>query len=208
MIYCDWSSFKNLYNIKKISPQYVEDVENYHVHLFDGPAQFYCQLPKGTADATEFVTLYLSLSNQRLVDPSPFAKPEFRTKRSKTSSIVSIEPNTNVTIDYLITEERYVSGGSLVFTGAEIGDYITASVYDKDGIIPELYRNALCEAWPIVGEYVPGEWIQRGEGRHEINTYPLNAKITPGFYLRITYHATNIGSTRKVGVNYYLTKKL
>lgn len=211
MIKCEWSSLKNLFSIKNISLQYVEDVDNYYVHLFDGPAEFMSQIaktdPKNT-DQIDFETNYRANCNGRLVDPSPFAKPEFRTKRSKTSGLVTIAPGESQNIDFLLTEELYTSGGALVFDGAELGDYVTASVYDKDGIVPAPYRPVLAEAWPVMGAYILGEWIQKGSGRHEINTYPLNAKITPGLYLRVTYTAVNSGSNRTVGVNYYLTKKL
>lgn len=212
MITCDWTNLKNLYNAKKISPQYVEDASAYYIHLFDGPAAFSCIIKKtdpANADQLEFETSYKAICNGRLVDPMPFANPTYRTKRSKTADLVTIAPGATVNIDFQLTEERYIHGGSIVYDGAELGDYITACVYDKDGVIPVPYRIPLCEAWPVVGEYIPGEWIDPQGSRLEINTYPLNAKITAGLYLRITYYAAGGGLVpRKVGINYFLTKKL
>lgn len=147
-----------------------------------------------------------------LPEPQPFAVPAYRTKRNATSSIATCSANSSATIDYLISEERYVTGGKLIVENAVLGDYITAEVYDTDSVIPEAYRAALCENWPSVGKYIEKEWIDTSGGgttfSHEINTYPLNARITAGLYLRVTYNAVNSGSTRNIAVNYYLTKKL
>jgi len=150
-------------------------------------------------------------------DPAPFAQPLYRTKRDAISSLISIEKNTSQNIDYQITEERYVSGGDIIIENGEMGDYLTACVYDKDEVIPEAYRSFLCEAWPVVATYVlkafvmvenPGTLTPGALTIHSIDTYPLNAKVTAGLYLRITYNAVDSGLTRRVGVNYYLTKKL
>ena len=141
----------------------------------------------------------------------PFAEPTYRTKRNATQSIVSIEPDNYQNIDFLMTAERYVAGGLIIIENAVFGDYLTAEVIDIDGVIPSLYRAALCENWPTVALYVEKAWILASGDimtKMEMDTYPLNAKISAGLYLRITYHAINSGSTRRVAVNYYLTKKL
>ena len=74
----------------------------------------------------------------------PFAEPTYRTKRNATGSIVSCPINQSTVIDFQMTEERYVSGGTLIAKNVEFGDYICAEVYDKDSVIPEAYRAALC----------------------------------------------------------------
>jgi len=143
-------------------------------------------------------------------DPPPFAAPTFRTKKDATDAKQTCDPNALKEIDYKMLEERYVSGGGILIVNAQPGDYLTASVYDKDGVIPEAYRPALCEAWPIVAEYLPKQWVPATSDKvyQYINTYPLNAKITPGLYLRITYHAVDEGIARDIYVNYDLTKRL
>jgi len=150
-------------------------------------------------------------------DPAPFAIPSYRTKRDAISDLISIEKNTVGDIDFKLTAERYVSGGDIIIENAEIGDYVIAMVEDIDGVIPSPYRAALCEAWPIVATYiskafvtvkVPGS-IQAGSITTQIiDTYPLNAKISAGLYLCIEYHAIDSGLTRRIGINYHLTKKL
>ena len=144
-------------------------------------------------------------------DPAPFAQPTYRTKRNATNSIVTVQSGESGDIDFLLTAERYTAGGTLLVDGAQFGDYAVACVYDKDGVIPAPYRAALCEDWPMVATYIEKEWIEVNVGgitRHKIDTTPLNAKITAGLYLRVIYHATNEGGDRKIGINYYLTKKL
>jgi hypothetical protein len=143
-------------------------------------------------------------------DPAPFARPTFRTKRAAVSAPVSVEPNDTETIDYVLAAERYVSGGTLIVENAVFGDYITAEVCDPNGYIPEAYRPSLCENWPVVALYIEKEFVEVGGTItvHRINTYPLNAKITAGLVLRLTYHAVNSGTARRACVNYNLSKKL
>jgi hypothetical protein len=151
------------------------------------------------------------VSISSLPAPQPFATPTYRTKLHATSSIITIAPDTSENIDFQLTQERYVSGGTLIIKDAKLGDYVTASVYDKDSVLPEAYRAALCEAWPVVGEYITKHFIEIDSDTYtnmRIDTYPLNAKIPAGFYLRITYYATDAAGDRQVGVNYHLTKKL
>ena len=158
-----------------------------------------------------------SLSISSLPEAEPFALPSYRTKRNATEDIVTIQSGTTETIDFKLDSERYVSGGCLIIENAEFGDYCTAEVIDIDGVIPTLYRTELCENYPTVASYIDKEFIKvKTPGsitvgsitQHEIDTYPLNAKITAGLYLRITYIAVSSGLDRRACVNYYLTKKL
>lgn len=142
-------------------------------------------------------------------DPVPFAQPTYRTKRDASDWVECLE-NVVTDLDFLLTSERYVSGGDLIFKDAKEGDYITASVYDAGSVIPSPYRAALCEAWPIVATYIVKMYLMpvTGYSKFTIDTYPLNAKISAGLYLRVSYHATADAGTRKMVVNYHLTKKL
>jgi hypothetical protein len=168
----------------------------------------------GTVDFTAAIAVKYLLGSAvevtKLSEAEPFAKPTYRTKLNATADIVTIAPNTTGEINFQLLSERYVTGGSLVVKNAVIGDFITAEVKDLDGVIPEIYRPALCEAHPIVSAYIEKHWVEvQGEySNMKINTYPLNAKITPGLYLCVSYHAVNSGSNRELGVNYHLTKKL
>ncbi len=139
-------------------------------------------------------------------DPAPFAAPSFRTKRAATASLITIQPNSSENIDYTLLEERYVHGGQMILVGAQIGDYVEAMIVDTLGIIPEAYRAAVCENYPIVATYIIKEWVLAEV--HTIDTYPLNAKISAGLTLRVKYHAAASGTDRQVGVTYYLTKKV
>jgi len=144
-------------------------------------------------------------------DPAPFAVPTYRTKRNSTIELTVVPVGQSVDIDYYVTAERYAAGGTLLVENAVFGDYCIACVYDKDGVIPAPYRALMCENHPIVATYIEKEWVEvtiNGISKHKIDTYPLNAKVTAGLYLRITYYAVNSGNDRRVAVNYYLTKKL
>jgi hypothetical protein len=150
-------------------------------------------------------------------EPLPFAQPTYRTKRNAIASVVEIAVDDSEILDFQLTAERYVSGGVLIVQNPELGDYITAEVYDKDSTIPEAYRAATCENWPCVAKYIEKEFIavevpgsiQSGRcAVHILDTRPLNAKISAGLYLRVTYHSTNSGSARKAVVNYDISKKL
>jgi hypothetical protein len=150
---------------------------------------------------------------QSLPEPEPFAKPSFRTKRDKTTAWQTVTAGQTVDLDYTMAAERYVSGGEIIYSGAKKGDYVKASVMDPNGVIPAPYRAALCENHPLVNEYINGEWIVPNNTGQDfrskiIDTYPLNAKITPGLVLRVSYTASAEEGDREVAVNYHLTKKL
>jgi hypothetical protein len=146
----------------------------------------------------------------RVTESEPFAKPSYRTKRNATNDWITCPENDVTVIDFLLTEEKYVSGGRLLLKDVLEGDYVTAEVCDKDGIIPAPYRAALCESHPTVSKYIMKEWLVpcTGYGFLEINTYPLNAQIPAGLYLRINFHTSALIGNRKCAVNYFLTKKL
>jgi len=148
-----------------------------------------------------------------VIENVPFAKPDYRTKRNATSSWITCSENSTTTSDFQLTAEFYISGGQILVKNAKEGDYISAEVYDVDQVIPSPYRSALCEAWPSVAKYVVKQWLLPsidgyGYDRTTIDTYPLNAKLTAGLYLRVNYHATSDSGNRKMAVNYFLTKKL
>jgi hypothetical protein len=213
MINVTWQMVKNLCTSKSLKMQYVEDDFFYMIFAVDGTLILSTIIDKTitSTEKTEFETTYKPTANQKLgLDQEPFALPSFRTKLNCTPSIIDVAPDTTTAIDYQITEERYATGGTLIVHNAQLGDYVTASVYDKDGVIPAPYRPALCEAHPIVATYVEKHWVEAVSDKvlMSINTYPLNAKISIGLYLRLTYHAVGGSLDRKVAVNYKLSKKL
>lgn len=195
------------------------DIDRLWSMSLSGDSQFLSDLAANKAQVLDGATVlnlsdaigYISGTNVKadIVKTTPFAEPTYRTCRDKTPDLETLEQGEIKTIDFQITAERYLNGGSIVYKNAQIGDWISAEVYDKDGVIPAPYRAALCEAWPMVAKYIIGQWVNPGEGAIEVNTYPLNAKLSAGLYLRVTYYAAGAGLlSRSVGVNYFLTKKL
>lgn len=164
---------------------------------------------------------YVNIGNSISVNSQPpFAEPDYRTKRDANSEWVVCPENIATTLDFALTEERYASGGEIIFKNTKEGDWISAEVYDVLGLIPDIpygdtgltYRQALAEEWPSVAKYIVKKWLEPtavdGYGSFMIDTYPLNARITAGLFLRITYHASAELGERKCAVNYHLTQKL
>ena len=146
---------------------------------------------------------------KQLPEAEPFAKPTFRTKRQGANSFITVLPGEEAIIDLPMTEERYAHGGILVYENARVGDRLFAEVVDANSVLPVSYRvQPICEAWPVVANYIDGEPVPPGNGFRDIDSYPLNARITPGLVLRVKYSACNKGEAREVGIGYYLTKRL
>jgi hypothetical protein len=182
---------------------------------------FLADVAAGKAKASDGSTDYTTLievesflrgemSSVNVISQPPFATPEYRIKHYKVDK-VDCEANNTAEVDFLVASEIYIYGGSAIVTNFEIGDWIEAGIYDEDEVIPEAYRAALCENWPLVASYVVGEYLlpkYAGVATFEINTKPLIAKITAGLYLKVIYHAINAGNTRSLYTNYFMLKKL
>jgi hypothetical protein len=146
-----------------------------------------------------------------VVNSVPFAAPLYRTKHNSPDP-VTCAPGETATIDYPLTEDRYVHGGAVLIAKAQPGDWWEAGIFDTDGVIPEAYRAALCEAWPLVASYCEKCFIlveNPGVAAvFEVDTRPLIAKITAGLVLRAKYHATAEGDTRTICATYHMLKAL
>lgn len=141
----------------------------------------------------------------------PFANPTHRTKRHAISAPVTCAKNSSTNVEYQLTYDKYCKGGTVIVKNADFGDYLTACVYDKDSVIPEAYRSAMCEDWPTVSVYIEKEYVEYLGNTytvHRISTHPLTAKITAGLYVRLTYHAIDSGVDRTVVMNCDMTKEL
>lgn len=146
--------------------------------------------------------------DSNITNKTPFADPIYRTKYDGIDAIVEIAPGAAEDMDFQLVEERYIKGGRIVYANAQLGDHVHAEVYDKDGVIPEEFRAALCENWPTVAAYIDVTWINPTSGELQMDTAPLIAKVPAGLYFRLRYHACAEGTTRKVAVTYFLLKEL
>jgi hypothetical protein len=173
----------------------------------------------GFADLTESNGLKYFLGStvevSRLPQPQPFAEPIYRTKHNKKNGATVIPNGNAVAIDYVLTEELYVSGGTIVVKNPQYGDWISAQVYDSLGVIPEAIRAQVCENWPVVSDYILGQYLELYDSnsiwfKQGVDTRPLVAKVSAGLSLRLTYHAANVSGAadREVLVNYFLNRKL
>lgn len=204
----DWEAPEG--TIIKTKPEYDAYLAQYRPQYDAWYVSYLASLPANQPIVQQLVI-------EKMPDPSPFASPTHRTKHDATGELLTIEPGSSGEMDFLLTQERYVSGGSLVIENAEFGDYVIACVEDKNSLIPAPYRSSLCENWPIVATYIEKEFIEVTRPGsinlgsvtvHRIDTAPLNAKISAGLVLCVKYYATNVGSNRRLAANYHLTKKL
>lgn len=221
MYQLDWNETKTFISESGAEFKFLEKERDYYIHAKSGWFEVKCFIKKTepkNSEQIDFEDNYKSLASKKpsslvvVSEQTPFAKPDYRTKFDALPQWYIITPSENKVLDFQLTEERYVTGGEIIFKNAKEGDYITAEVYDTNSVIPEAYRASLCEAWPSVAKYIPKKWIVPTEvdkySSFVIDTYPLNAKISAGLYLRVTYHASAETGDRKCTINYNLTKKL
>jgi len=193
-----------------------------HISMLGSALSIFFKADLSTDDQTTLSTIITNHSGlplpQNIIDsvavvsqpmPEPFATPSYRTKRDG-SDWITCTADSTTDLDFQLTTERYVSGGQLFLKDIKEGDWLSAEVYDKDSLIPSPYRAALCEAWPCVAKYIVKANIQpcSGYDNVKVDTYPLNAKISAGLYLRVSLHTTSETGDRKMAINYFLTKKL
>jgi hypothetical protein len=101
--------------------------------------------------------------------------------------------------DFVLPEDRLISGGALLCKGANWGDNITFQVVDKDGI--------LAPAGTVLNEFVTDWYIMdSSEFQLELRCqYP--AKIYQGLYVRLIYNSTGTSNVN-VAMNYEFHKVL
>jgi hypothetical protein len=218
-----WDIFKEFCTSRTLSIQYVDLGEMYDLRLFDGGFSLQCSIIKDTDECAEFEATFKANGNKKigaievgkLPPQQPYAEPTYRTKHAKRDDAVTVANGSSADIDYVMPVERYASGGTIVIKNPQFGDWIEASIQDPNGTIPEPYRVAICENWPLVAQYIEGQYIEVTNSlsiytKQGIDTRPLVAKINPGLVLRVTYHAADIADApdRQVLVNYFLSKKL
>jgi hypothetical protein len=182
----------------------------YFMHdLYEG----YAAIGDGDKFFSDIIEAVQWLKNETIktvVSQTPaFPAPDYCLKHNAIAA-TECEPNESVNCDYCVSSERYIFGGEGLIENAEVGDYFTACIYDKDSVLPEEMRSEV-EDWPIVSTYVEKQWIMTSKVDHArlvCHCPLLAAKISGGLYVRITYTAANSGTTRKILSNLFLAKKL
>lgn len=220
-----WPHLKSFIQTYGLTVVWAEDAENYYLYAQNG-LTLDCVLHKetNTEEIADFEANFKAASKlikpaievTKLPESQPFAEPTYRTKHQKREGVITVSQGDSENIDYIMPIERYASGGTIIVKNPQFGDWIEAQICDDNGSIPEAYRAAICEAWPIVATYIEGQYIEITDSnsilcKQGIDTRPLVAKISPGLILRVIYHADggSEGSPdREVLVNYFLAKKL
>jgi len=146
-----------------------------------------------------------------ILSQPPFGDPDYRTRWDAKEGEITCTADSSVSADFQLTALRSSFGGDIVGTGFELGDWITACIYDKDSVIPEAYRAATCEAWPVVKTYIYRQYLPaNGAGLtvFDMDTKPLVAELSVGLYIRTTLNTVDAGNTRKFYCNFKLLEKL
>jgi hypothetical protein len=111
------------------------------------------------------------------------------------SFIDTVAADSTKSIDYKITEERYINGGKLIVKNMGDDDRITFQVVDKDNIFG-------FGAGVVLDEFIKDFYLPLNESLNVQLEYP--ARIMAGLYLRLIYTNTNTTETATVKCNLYL----
>ena len=120
--------------------------------------------------------------------------------------------NTTTPLDFLVSEDRYISGVHLIMCDHVFGDSVDFQVVDKDGVGVALgwYDQA---TFDFLGEYVAdtfGEnwYAESDKQKQEPVIVPYLAKIYAGLYIRVNYHSVGTVDDVKLKANMRLHKKV
>ena len=111
------------------------------------------------------------------------------------SFIDTVTANTTKSIDYLISQDRYVNGGKLIISNMGNDDKISFQVVDKDNVLGY-------GANVVLDEFIKDFYLPLNESLNVQLDYP--AKIITGLYLRLIYTNTNLVNDATVKCNLYL----
>lgn len=137
------------------------------------------------------------LCNKQAGTPvQPFAVPSFDFKGGGLQFTADSNGDTvgYYKINVATTTSLSIIGGNLYTVGMKMGDTVSLSVVDKDGVY--------YPAGTVVKAYVTG-WNVSPTGDQGINT-PYGIKIPGGLYIAVKYTNTNLLTDVKVGVNFFL----
>jgi len=106
-------------------------------------------------------------------------------------------------VDYQIDSQIYVKGGQYWSRGGEIGDYLEASVVDKDDILGLFSMYGLTSGVDVLELFKFAEtvYINPDGTDFALLDTPDSALVYPGLYLRIKGHTTT-ETTMCVGVTF------
>lgn len=113
----------------------------------------------------------------------------------------SATANTTTTYDYLLTEDRILTGAEGLVNGASWGDKVTLQVVDKDNVLgfgANTVLNQFVTDWNICTDQ------QRQNTPNAI--YP--AKLLAGVYVRVLYTSVALLTGPSVAINFHMHKVL
>ncbi len=197
-----WPVFKDFVDARQMSIQWVDIDNTYWLMAFSGPFKLSCKIykiePEGNA-LTEFESSYKAAGNKFIPSVSQ-ALDEPNGFRFRGTRIVAQAMQVGTTtVDYTVSEERYLTGAVVKAYGAGHFDYVTFQVvapagHSITGGAPiEVVLDAFAPSWGISDEL------------QLIDLY--KARVYAGLIIRIIYHNTAAAAV-DVWVNAFLHKKV
>lgn len=196
-----WAVFKDFVDSRGVSIQWVELDSTYYLKAFYGPFEvstnIYKLEPEGSA-LLEFESSY-KLYGNKLVPNIHQALDEPNGFRFRGTRIVanSMQVGTT-TVDYVVSEERYLTGAVVKAYGSGHFDYVEFKVvapanHPVTGAPVEVVLDTFAPSWGI------------SDDLQLIDLY--KARIYAGLIIRIIYHNT-ASEAVDVWVNAFLHKKV
>lgn len=202
----EWSNFKSFVNSRGLSVQWVVIGSNYHLVAIDGPFQISCVLPTDETidDVLDFVNNFKTLGNKRFSDSEgvqlnrnrAFANSDgFRFRGLGISATAT--KNTTTNIDYLIPQDRYMNGVSIILKNQVFGDTASFQIVDKDNVLGY-------GAGTVLDEFAT-DWNMSEDSQDQgAVLLPYPAKVIAGLYIRIVYKSVGTENDVLVRANLFL----
>ena len=203
-----WSQFKSFVDNRVVSIHEKElDDNNYLLEAFDGPVARSCKIKDGTADHTEYTTSYQASANPTYTDTNGVPLTRSRAfanadnlKFRGTGVSGTATKNTTTSIDYKLTENRFVNGVQFILKNHVFGDSAQFQVVDVDNILGY-------GAGTVLDEFGTSWYFAEDVQTQGPFIIPYPALVNSGLYIRIVYNSTGTVNDVDVRLNLFLHKK-
>jgi len=194
-----WANYRELLVLKNPNWQHEEHADEYFLFFEDGAAVYDYTLKKSDppgVDQIEWETVYQPQSNFAIGSRQyAFASGDFDFAGDAVFNTCA--PGSTKDIDYVLAEDLYINGGTIMLDGSVIGDWVNVDViHPVLGVVKTFIKK----------RYVPAAPVGISTPMMSVNT-AYAAKIQAGLTVRLTYHSTGIVPV-KIGVNYDLHRAI
>lgn len=207
-----WTQLKAFADARGLSVQWIDYGETYWIAAIDGALAVETKLDKivDAIDVADFELTRKTPGNRALqpldsdkrslVTPSAFSlNLDYKVRAKGYSSAATLGATTNHNFA-VGAEDRYMNGLVILLKDHVFGDTMALQVVDVDNLLgfgAGAMLNEFGTSWNVAGD-------QQNQG---LISFPYNAKINAGLYLRVVYTSTGTVEV-KVRVNFLLHKKV